>query len=45
MPTWGGLLSDDAIWKIIAFIKNSDKLPAPVDAQWRAMADAATPHP
>jgi len=44
MPTWDGLLSDDAIWKIIAFIKNSDKLPAPVDAQWRAMASAAQ-HP
>jgi thiosulfate dehydrogenase len=45
MPTWGGVLSDDAIWKVVAFIKNSDKLPAPVDAQWRAMANPATQHP
>lgn len=45
MPTWDGLLSDDAIWKVVAFIKNSDKLPPPVDAQWRAIANAATQHP
>jgi mono/diheme cytochrome c family protein len=45
MPTWDGLLSDDAIWKVVAFIKNSDKLPAAVDAQWRAMANSATQHP
>ena len=44
MPTWDGVLSDDAIWKIVAFIKNSDKLPAPVDAQWRATANAAAQH-
>jgi len=45
MPTWGGVLSDEAIWKVVAFIKNSDKLPPPVDAQWRALANAAAQHP
>ena len=44
MPTWDGVLSDDAMWKIVAFIKNSDKLPPAVDAQWRGMA-AAAQHP
>jgi len=45
MPTWDGVLSDDAIWKVVAFIKNSDKLPAPVDAQWRAMSNATAQQP
>ena len=31
MPAWDGILSDDEIWKIIAFVKHSDKLPP--DAQ------------
>jgi len=35
MPTWSGILSDDDIWKIVGFIKHSDKLPADVDAAWR----------
>ncbi|MBW8866344.1 MAG: c-type cytochrome [Acidobacteria bacterium] len=45
MPTWDGVLSDDAMWKIIGFIKNSDKLPAAVDAQWRAMANRTAQQP
>ena len=38
MPAWDGVLSDDEIWKIIAFIKQSDKLPPEVQAAWRAAA-------
>ena len=38
MPTWGGVLSDDAIWKIVAFIKHSDNLPPDVLKAWQAAA-------
>ena len=38
MPTWDGVLSDDDMWKIVAFIKHSDKLPAEVESAWRRMA-------
>jgi mono/diheme cytochrome c family protein len=39
MPTWGGALSDEDIWQIIAFIKRSDKLPADVESAWRKLAE------
>ena len=32
MPTWDGILSDDEMWTIIAFIKKSDKLPPDVQS-------------
>ncbi len=38
MPSWGGILSDDEIWKVVAFVKHSDKLPPDVDAAWRRAA-------
>jgi mono/diheme cytochrome c family protein len=38
MPAWTGILSDDDIWKIVAFIKNSDKLPPDTRAFWQATA-------
>jgi mono/diheme cytochrome c family protein len=38
MPAWTGILSDDEIWKIVAFIKNSDKLPAETRTAWQAAA-------
>lgn len=38
MPAWGGILSDDQIWKVIAFVKHSDKLPPEARAAWRAAA-------
>jgi mono/diheme cytochrome c family protein len=38
MPTWDGVLSDDQIWKVVAFIKHSDKLPPDVVAAWHAAA-------
>jgi mono/diheme cytochrome c family protein len=38
MPTWNGVMSDDEIWKIVAFIKHSDKLPPEVQSYWEKMA-------
>jgi thiosulfate dehydrogenase len=38
MPSWDGVLSDDDMWKIVAFIKHSDKLPKEVESAWRRMA-------
>lgn len=38
MPTWDGVLSDDEMWKIVAFIKRSGQLPAAVQAEWQKMA-------
>ena len=38
MPTWAGVLSDDEIWKIVAFIKHSDKLPPVVQSAWKQAA-------
>jgi mono/diheme cytochrome c family protein len=40
MPSWDGMLSDDEIWKIVAFIKHSDKLPPEVRSAWLASAVA-----
>jgi len=41
MPTWDGILSDDEMWKVVAFIKHSNKLPPEVQSAWQRMA--ATP--
>ena len=38
MPTWDGIMTDDEIWKIVAFIKHSDKLPPDVQAYWQTIA-------
>jgi mono/diheme cytochrome c family protein len=38
MPTWAGIMSDDEIWKVIAFIKHSDRLPPEVESVWQTMA-------
>jgi mono/diheme cytochrome c family protein len=38
MPAWTGILSDDDIWKIVAFIKNSAKVPPETQAAWQASA-------
>jgi mono/diheme cytochrome c family protein len=38
MPAWTGVLSDDDIWKIVAFIKNSGQLPPDTRAVWQATA-------
>jgi mono/diheme cytochrome c family protein len=41
MPSWSDLLSDEDIWKIVAFIKHSNKLPPGVEAAWRTPIAAA----
>ncbi len=41
MPAWSGVMSDDEIWKIVSFIKHSDRLPPEAQAVWQKMA--ATP--
>lgn len=38
MPAWNGVLSDDAIWKVIAFVKNSGNLPPEVQTAWQQAA-------
>jgi mono/diheme cytochrome c family protein len=38
MPAWDGILSDDQMWGIIAFLKRSDKLPPEVQAEWQKAA-------
>ena len=36
MPAWDGVLSDEDIWKIVGFIKHSNKLPPDVRSSWQA---------
>jgi mono/diheme cytochrome c family protein len=38
MPSWNGILSDDEMWKVILFIKQSDKLPPEVMSAWQQAA-------
>jgi mono/diheme cytochrome c family protein len=38
MPAWDSVLSDDEMWKVVAFIKHSDKLPAETQAAWQQLA-------
>jgi thiosulfate dehydrogenase len=38
MPSWDGVISDDDLWRVIAFIKNSNKLPPDVQAMWEQAA-------
>lgn len=38
MPTWDGILSDDTMWKIVAFVKHSDTLPPEAQATWQQAA-------
>ena len=39
MPAWDGILDDQQIWTVIAFVKHSDKLPPAAMAAWRQAAD------
>src|SRR5262245_51103770 len=34
MPSWDGIMSDEEVWKVIAFIKHSDRLPPETQAAW-----------
>ncbi len=38
MPAWDGVRPDEELWKIVAFIKHSDKLPPEAQAAWQAAA-------
>ncbi len=35
MPSWDRVLSDDDIWKVILFVKHSDKLPPETQKAWK----------
>jgi mono/diheme cytochrome c family protein len=43
MPSWDGILEDDEIWKVVAFLKHQDKLPPDVQAAWQAAANEHNP--
>lgn len=34
MPAWDGILTDEQMWKIIAFVKRSNQLPPEVQQAW-----------
>jgi mono/diheme cytochrome c family protein len=34
MPAWGNTLSDDQIWKVVAFLSRMEKLPPLVQKEW-----------
>jgi mono/diheme cytochrome c family protein len=38
MPAWKSLMTDQQIWQVCAFLDHLDKLPTPVEQQWRAIA-------
>jgi thiosulfate dehydrogenase len=38
MPSWDGILTDEEMWKIIAFVKHSKQLPPDVQAAWQKTA-------
>ena len=38
MPSWDGVVSDEEIWKVIAFVKHSDKLPPEAQKAWKEAA-------
>jgi len=38
MPAWEGTLTDEQIWRVVAFIKHSDKLPPEVQTAWQQTA-------
>ena len=38
MPAWDTVMSDEEIWRVVAFIKHSDKLPPETEAAWHRLA-------
>ena len=38
MPSWAEIMSDEEIWKVVAFLKHSDKLPPETAAAWQKLA-------
>ena len=46
MPSFAPTLQDEQIWKIAMFLKRMDKLPPPVEAEWKKVPSVAvTPPP
>lgn len=45
MPSFTTTLKDDEMWKIAIFLKQMDKLPPAVDAEWKKVPSAATTSP
>jgi thiosulfate dehydrogenase len=46
MPSFTTTLQDDEIWKIAMFLKQMDKLPPQVEAEWKKVPSvAAAPSP
>jgi len=41
MPSFTLALKDEEIWKIAVFLKQMDKLPAAVDAEWKKVPSVA----
>jgi hypothetical protein len=42
MPSFAAALHDEDIWKIAMFLRQMDKLPSVVDAEWKKVPSAAT---
>jgi hypothetical protein len=45
MPSFNITLQEEEIWKIAMFLKEMDKLPPGVDAEWRKVPSVATTPP
>jgi thiosulfate dehydrogenase len=53
MPSWKNALDDNQIWTLALFLKHMDKLPAPIDKEWKslktpdlaALAEVSAPTP
>jgi thiosulfate dehydrogenase len=45
MPSFSTTLQDEEIWKIAMFLKQMDKLPHTVDAEWKKVPSAAVTPP
>jgi thiosulfate dehydrogenase len=43
MPSWAGILNDDQIWQVVAFIKHSGNLPPEAQDAWLQAAPPACP--
>jgi len=41
MPSWGGVLTDEQMWKTILFVKHSNALPPDVQMAWQEIATPA----
>lgn len=45
MPGWDKVLSDEQIWHLAGFLRNMEKLPPPVAAEWQASPQSFVPYP